>query len=255
MLELSSTSLLTRFLEPSLLSNLTLSLIVLWRAPRTRVLLSVLSSLPSQHRRLPYYSLTTLTIAMVIVLLLLLYLLILLCHKLLLLSVSAIVTIVMIRVWSRLIVGGFGLLFLLAVLLVILIVLALRWLFMWLLLTVILIICLRLRCSGLTFFFLIIERRLLNLLRGLLFRVWGWRGNGAHGISIVDLDGLCAAAEVAVCCLLQYLLPLASDLAVSDLRQALRDGFYQVAQLLALAHFQRTLYYIVSILIPHQIYI
>lgn len=114
-----------------MLSNLTLSLIVLSRAPRTRVLLSVLSSsLPSQHRRLPYYSLTTLTIAMVIVLLLLLYLLILLGHELLLLSVSAIVTIVMIRVCSRLIVGGFGLLFLLAVLLVILIVLALRWLFM-----------------------------------------------------------------------------------------------------------------------------
>lgn len=80
-------------------------------------------------------------------------------------------------------------------------------------------------------------------------------GNGAHRISVIYLDGLCATAKVAVCCLLQYLFPLASDLAVGDFGQALQNGFYKVAQLLALAHFQRTLYYIVSILIPHQIYI
>ena len=192
---------------------------------------------------------------MVIVwLLLLLYLLILFRHELLLLllSVAVVRSIVCIGrsrliAWTLVLLGSFLTIVLTLWRLIV-------WLTSWILVSwfVGLRLCRSWGCchrgTSLNLFILVIQWRLIFLWRVVLVRC-----RRHLAVCVIHFDSLSASSEVAISRLVQYLVPLASDLSVGDLRQPLSDRLDQVIQLLSLAHLECTLNNVVSILISHKI--
>lgn len=113
-------------------------------------------------------------------------------------------------------------------------------------------LCRRWGCcrASLNLFVLLIQWWLI-FLRGVVQVRYGW----CLAISVINFNPLGASSEVSICCLVQNLLPLASDLSVGDLWQPLSNRLNEFAQLLSLADLECTLDNIVSILISHQIFI